>query len=138
MEHENVPAAEVDCLMCTVIQGAGGIFVSDDAGRSFARVGTEASSNCVPNTTPCDVVGPSMNNDFLSIAYDAGGGYLYAGGHINGIARKHNNDSSWAWINQGLLGPDLWQNETIVPDIQVDPDNGGGQPGNTGKVKQCP
>jgi len=106
-----------------MLQGAGGIFVSDDAGRTFTRVGSIASTNCATGSSPCN----DMNNEFLAVAYDAAGGYLYAGGHINGIARiRLGNESSWTWINEGLLGDDLWQNETIVPDIKIDPDNGGG------------
>jgi hypothetical protein len=54
--------------------------------------------------------------------------HRYAGGHINGIARIRlgQQEAAWTWINDGLLGEDLWQNETIVPAIQVDPANGGG------------
>lgn len=52
--------------------------------------------------------------------------HRYAGGHINGIARiRLGQDAAWTWVNDGLLGADLWQNETIVPAIQVDPANGG-------------
>jgi hypothetical protein len=48
-----------------------------------------------------------------------------AGGHINGVARiKLGIDSRWQWVNFNLLGDDLFQNETIVPRIQIDPDNG--------------
>jgi hypothetical protein len=106
---------------CCISQGAGGIFVSDDMGRSFIRVGGVASTNCA-TALPCN----DMNNDFLAVAYDADGGFLYAGGHINGFARiKFGNESSWTWMNDGVLGDDPWQNETIVPDIKIDPDNGG-------------
>lgn len=49
----------------------------------------------------------------------------YAGGHINGIARiKYGVGTAWEWINFNLLGEDLWQNETIVPQISIDPENG--------------
>lgn len=73
-----------------------------------------------------------MINDFLAVAYDHSGGYLYAGCHIDGIARIRYNatngmaysNSRWEWINEGLVGDDLWQNETVVPRIQIDPENG--------------
>ena len=53
-----------------------------------------------------------MTNDFLAVAYDVAGGYLYGGGHISGIARiKFGVDRKWEWINDGLLGDDLWMNE---------------------------
>ena len=48
-------------------QGAGGIFVSDDMGRSFTRVGGVASTNCA-TALPCN----DMNNDFLAVAYESG------------------------------------------------------------------
>lgn len=102
--------------------------MSDDAGRTFTRVGATASTNCATGNAPATC--NDMNNDFLAVAYDACGGYVYAGGHINGIARIRlgaNESNSWTWINEGIVtdGPDLWQNETIIPDIKVDPDNGG-------------
>jgi hypothetical protein len=66
-----------------------------------------------------------MVNDFLAVAIDTEGGYLYAGGHINGIARlAYKTEHRWEWINNGLLGDDLWQNETVIPKIEIDPENG--------------
>jgi hypothetical protein len=53
------------------LNGAGGIFVSEDHGRSFTRVGA-------PSSTSCEGCG-DMVNDFLAVAFDAAGGYLYAG-----------------------------------------------------------
>jgi len=51
--------------------------------------------------------------------------FVAAGGHINGIARINlSNDTQWEWINFNMLGDDLWQNETIVNRIAVDPENG--------------
>lgn len=98
------------------LNGAGGIFVSEDHGRSFSRVGGPSSSSC-------EACG-DMVNDFLAVEYDAAGGYLY-GGHINGVARiRLGVDSRWQWVNINLLGDDLYQNETIVPRIKIDPDNG--------------
>lgn len=93
--------------------GNGGIFVSEDRGRTFARVGPTSSSACADCN---DMVG-----DFLALAYDVPGGYMYAGGHINGIARLDMRDARarWQWINFNLLGPDLWQNETVIPKIEV-------------------
>eukprot|EP00775_Hariotina_reticulata_P011553 gene11553-11696_t len=99
------------------LNGNGGIFASDDNGRTFKRVGLTSSKAC----TSCN----DMVNDFLAVAYDKSGGFLYAGGHINGIARIHlATDTQWEWINFNLLGDDLWQNETIINRIAVDPENG--------------
>lgn len=50
--------------------GSGGIFVSDDAGRTFTRVGAPSTTTC---TDPCS---EDMVNDFLAVAYDHAGGYL--------------------------------------------------------------
>lgn len=61
-------------MQSLLLQGAGGIFVSDDAGRTFSRVGSTATTNCATgaSSSTCN----DMNNDFLSVAYDAAGGYL--------------------------------------------------------------
>lgn len=52
------------------VAGSGGIFVSEDVGRSWTRVGAASSTNC---TGTCS---NDMTNDFLAVAYDAAGGYL--------------------------------------------------------------
>ncbi len=89
--------------------------MSEDRGRTFTRVGPTSSSACADCK---DMVG-----DFLALAYDVPGGYMYAGGHINGIARldMRSAGARWQWINFNLLGPDLWQNETVIPRIEVRP-----------------
>lgn len=46
--------------------GAGGIFISEDIGRTFTRVGAPSSAACTND----------MINDFLAVAYDTDGGYL--------------------------------------------------------------
>jgi len=53
------------------LNGNGGIFVSDDNGRTFKRVGMTSSTAC----TSCN----DMVNDFLALAYDKSGQFLYAG-----------------------------------------------------------
>jgi hypothetical protein len=63
-------------LLLLLLQGAGGIFVSDDAGRTFSRVGSTAATNCATGATSSSSSCSDMNNDFLSVAYDPAGGYL--------------------------------------------------------------
>lgn len=65
--------------------------MSEDHGRSFSRVGGPSSSSC-------EACG-DMVNDFLAVAYDAAGGYLYAGGRRL-LGRAH---STTAGLSSMLL-----------------------------------
>lgn len=56
------------CLCGCPAAGSGGIFLSDDVGRTFTRVGLPSSTSC----QGCE----DMARDFLAVAYDPGGGYL--------------------------------------------------------------
>jgi hypothetical protein len=111
------------------LSGNGGVFVTQDRGRSFSRVGSVDSISC----SGCS----DMRADFLSIAISSDGNTLYAGTHSGGIARCQVG-GPWTWINSGIVGPSLTAAQTIVPSIQIDPVlgdvyclvSGNGSPGN--------
>jgi len=69
------------------LKGNGGIFVSDDNGRTFNRVGMTSSKAC----TSCN----DMVTDFLALAYDKSGGYLYAGDTLTAGTVKAANQSHY-------------------------------------------
>lgn len=82
----------------------GGIYKSDDRGLNWSRL------------TPSN---NTWNIQFLSVAFDANRNTLYAGTQSIGLARSTNGGVSWNWFNSGLPSGDK-----IIPQIEIDPDNG--------------
>ena len=83
----------------------GGVYKSTNRGLSWSRL------------TP---INATYNRQFLSIGYDNISNSIYAGLHGTGIARSLDGGKSWSIFNNGLP-----QGSKIIPQIEVDPDNGG-------------
>ena len=83
----------------------GGIYKSSNKGLSWSRL-TPANS--------------SFNRQFLSVGYDESSNTLYGGLHGTGVARSLDGGASWALFNTGFPA-----GSKIIPQIEVDPDNGG-------------
>ena len=79
----------------------GGIFQSDDLGRTWQRITPE---------------GNPWNRQFLSIAYDWEQDILYAGSQSIGVATRQGG--TWSWDNKGLGSPESGK---IIPVIKIDP-----------------
>jgi photosystem II stability/assembly factor-like uncharacterized protein len=88
----------------TPIHGEGGIFVSQNRGKSWKRL-TETNA--------------SFNRQFLSVAFDPIRHTLYAGSQGGGIARSSDSGKHWEWFNPGLPKGDL-----VIPQIEVSPKDG--------------
>ncbi|MBI5543045.1 MAG: hypothetical protein HY901_04105 [Deltaproteobacteria bacterium] len=88
----------------SALVGRGGVYRSDDRGRTWIRL------------TP---TGGALDRQFLSVAFDAVRGVLYAGTQGAGIARSVDQGQTWTYFNAGLTGASL-----IIPQIETDPANG--------------
>jgi hypothetical protein len=86
------------------VKSSGGIFRSLDRGLNYTRLTPDNSQ---------------FNRQFLSVGYDDDRNYIYGGTHSLGIAASFDNGQSWSYFNNGLPAGDL-----IIPQIEVDPDNG--------------
>jgi hypothetical protein len=86
------------------IKSAGGIYRSDNRGRSWTRLTPDNSS---------------FNRQFLSVGYDSINKFIYGGSHEVGIARSSDNGKTWNWFNNGLPN-----GNKIIPQIEVDPRTG--------------
>lgn len=83
----------------------GGVYKSTNRGLSWTRI--------TPNNA-------TFNRQFLSIGYDNTNNIIYAGLHGTGIARSTDGGATWSIFNSGFPG-----GSKIIPQIEVDPDNGG-------------
>ena len=86
------------------IVGKGGIFVTDDRGRSWKRL------------TPDN---KEFNRQFLSVAYDPAHHTIYGGTEGAGVARSKDDGKTWAYFNLGFPKGDL-----LIPQIEVNPKDG--------------
>ena len=109
-------------------RGAGGLFISFNAGEGWYRVGALASSNC-DDSSGVDLdcsLGDDMNRQILSVHWD--GDTLYVGTQAEGIARleglvevlesgtiEQMQALQWDFINTGLGS----SNERIIPEIKT-------------------
>lgn len=83
----------------------GGIYKSSNRGLTWTRL--------TPNNATYD-------RQFLSVGYDNTSNAIYGGLHGTGIARSLDGGASWSLFNTGLPS-----GSKIIPQIEVDPDNGG-------------
>nr|BDT29339.1 exo-alpha-sialidase [Bacteriovorax sp. HI3] len=83
----------------------GGIYKSSNRGQTWTRL--------TPNNS-------TYNRQFLTVAYDDNSNALYGGLHGTGIARSLDGGSTWSLFNTGLPA-----GTKIIPQIEIDPDNGG-------------
>lgn len=88
----------------TPLKGQGGIFVSDDRGRSWKRLTPDNSE---------------FNRQFLSVAYDPIHRALYGGTQGGGIARSLDEGKTWKFFNSGFP-----EGERVIPQIEVDSKDG--------------
>jgi len=90
------------------IQSHGGIFVSNDRGKTWKRL-----------TPDGDHQNSEYDRQFLSVAYDPIHRVIYGGTEGGGIARSTDGGKTWSWINAGFDPGDR-----VVPQIEVDPKDG--------------
>eukprot|EP00754_Rhynchopus_humris_P010193 Rhum_TRINITY_DN14126_c0_g1::Rhum_TRINITY_DN14126_c0_g1_i1::g.69891::m.69891 len=117
------------------IRGSGGVFVSFNAGDTWRRLGQMESANCDDRMmdTNCTLQ-DDMVRQFLSVAYDAENGVLYAGSHGGGVARLRGvrelvtsgsladlDVAQWEWVNGGLAHDGDLEGGVIVPEIRLNP-----------------
>lgn len=82
----------------------GGIFVSDDRGRSWKRLSPTQAE---------------FNRQFLSVAYDSVHSIIYGGTEGAGVARSMDGGQHWQYWNEGLpIG------DKVIPQIEVNPKDG--------------
>lgn len=86
------------------MKSAGGIYLSADRGKNWNRL-----------TPPTG----DLNRQYLSVGYDSINEYIYGGTQETGIVRSTDNGKSWSYINSGLP-----EGNKIIPQIEVDPNNG--------------
>ncbi len=84
-----------------ILEGNGGIFRSDNRGRTWARL------------TPDN---DEYNRSFLSVAYDPDRNILYGGSHSLGVARSLDGGTNWEYMNTGIPQG----NGRIIPQIELD------------------
>ena len=84
-----------------VSEGRGGIFRSNNRGRTWSRL------------TPDN---DSFNRNFLAVAYDPNREYVYAGSWGDGVARSIDNGTTWEYTNEGI--PET--RGRIIPHIELD------------------
>lgn len=86
---------------------AGGVFKSNDRGRTWTRLTPDTVS------TPTS---PGFNRNFISIAYDKTRNILYAGSQGDGVARSLDGGVTWQYFNNGIFKG----NGRIISQIELD------------------
>ncbi len=84
--------------------GKGGIFITDDRGKSWKRLTPENKD---------------FNRQFLSVAYDPSRKIIYGGTEGGGVARSKDGGKNWEWFNNGFP-----KGDRLIPQIEVNPRDG--------------
>lgn len=86
------------------IRSTGGIYRSEDRGKSWSRLTPEGSE---------------FDRQYLSVGYDSIRKIIYGGTHETGVTVSRDEGKTWQYLNDGLP-----QGFKIIPQIEVNPRNG--------------